>query len=85
MRRVDCIDDKRERSGGGSVPSGGVTALVGDGCGLMVGGEEGGTGWFSFWEELDPWLGDRGLGVCEPSLTPDDKGSGMGIVGVGKS
>ena len=84
MRRVDWIDDRRERSGGGSVPSGGATALIGDGCGCVVGGEEGGKGWFSFWEEWDPGLGDEGLGVCEPSLTSDGRGSNMGIAGVGK-
>lgn len=83
MRRVDWIDDRRERSGGGSVPSGGTTALIGDGCDCVVGGEEGGMAWFSFWE-WDPWLGGEGLGVCEPSLISDGRGSNIGIAGVGK-
>ena len=48
VRRVDWIIERREWSGGGSVPSGGATSLVDAGCPGAVRGEGGETGWFSF-------------------------------------
>ena len=44
VRRVAWIVESRERSGGGTVPSGGAAALVAAGSRGAVGEDEGGTG-----------------------------------------
>lgn len=84
--RVVWIEESREMRGGGRVPGGAETLLVdivrkGKGEGeAREGRVEGESGWvFSFWEESL-----EGSALVS-SFNEGGRGSGRGIVGIGKS